>query len=97
MKLFFIALIVSTQLSFAGDLGLFSDGSKSSYRIYQTENQVIVRNGSKATVFYPLAAGDSLYFKDGPGGDYVEIMDANNALLNEGNCTLFLTKKNSCQ
>ena len=101
MKKLIAAMLLVSNIAFAGDLGIFSDGAKGAYRIYQNTEQVVVRSGSKADIYRSLASGENMYYRYSEDGSeilgYVEILDPSNVVLNEGGCAYFLTKKNSCE
>jgi hypothetical protein len=98
MKMLLTACLLIANVSYAGDLGVFSDGGKSSFRIYQNETQVIIRSAAKTTVFSRASGEDPLYYPVNPEDTgYIEILDADNALLNLNACAQYLTKKNMCK
>lgn len=99
MKYLMALAFIMANNAFAGDLGMFSDGSKGTYRVYQTDEKVILRTGAKTVVYDNRLPGSTFYsYRDEQGITHnIDILDADSILLTaDNNCSMLLTKKNSC-
>ncbi len=103
-----MACLLLANVAFAGDLGLYNDGAKGNYHLYQAAvdangtERIFVRipKTNKVTEYWKTSSEEPLYRSYDSNTietGYIELLDENSALLNTGGCTYFLTKKNLCQ